>query len=128
MKSDLSKVEVGDKIWTIQDGWIEVTSIERDVNYQILTHRNSYTIDGKILKHHKYPSAFLECPFKEQPIEKIEKDTLVWFRDKPHDFWKYGYYSHFEDGKHYIFNDSKKSTETSTIQAWYIVTTENPLT
>jgi hypothetical protein len=130
MKSDLSKVKVGDKIWTIQGGWVEVTStsIKIPVGYPIETEgKYTYTIDGKGNSKYKYPSAFLEYPFKEQPIEKFEKDTLVWFRDRSHDFWKYGYYSHFENGKHYIFNDSKKSTETSTIQAWYIVTTENPL-
>jgi hypothetical protein len=126
MKSDLREVEVGDKIWTIQDGWIEVTSIERDVNYQILTHRNSYTIDGKILKHHKYPTAFLEYPFKEQPIEK---DTLVWFRDSEDENWMVGYYSHFDSRykKHRCFDYSKKSTETSVNTDWEIVTTENPL-
>ena len=125
MKSDLSKVEVGDKIWTIQDGWIEVTSIERDVNYQILTHRNSYTIDGKILKHHKYPSAFLEYPFKEQPIEK---DTLVYYRDDEEESWKVGYYAYFKNRKHFIFDDSKKSIATTATHSWNIVTTENPLT
>jgi hypothetical protein len=124
MKSDLSKVKVGDKIWTIQDGWIEVTSIERDVNYQILTHGNSYTIDGKILKHHKYPTAFLEYPFKEQPIEK---DTPVWFRDSKGESWSVGYYSHFEDGQHFVFDYSKKSTATDEVSYWKIVTTENPL-
>jgi hypothetical protein len=126
MKSDLRKVEVGDKIWTIQYGWVQVVNVDRD-SYPIETDGSCYTIDGKRWKGDKYPSAFLECPFKEQPIEKIEKDTLIWFRDRSHDFWKYGYYSHFENGKHYIFNDSKKSTETSSVQAWYIVTTENPL-
>ena len=125
MKSDLSKVEVGDKIWTIQDGWIEVTSIERDVNYQILTNKNSYTIDGKILKRHKYPSAFLEYPFKEQPIEK---DTLVYYRDDEEESWRFGYYAYFKNRKHFVFDDSKKSIETTATHSWNIVTTENPLT
>jgi len=127
MKSDLSKVKVGDKIWTIQSGLVEVVKIKDGETYPIRTATSTYMLDGRHYKENKYPSAFLEYPFKEQEIEKIEKDTLVWFRDRLNDFWKYGYYSHFENGKHYIFNDSKKSTETSTIQAWYIVTTENPL-
>jgi hypothetical protein len=127
MKSDLSKVKLGDKIFTIEEGWVEVIGVYTD-SYPIETEGEyTYTIDGKLNEEDKYPSAFLECPFKEQEIEEIEKDTLVWFRDKPNDFWKYGYYSHFENGKHYIFNDSKKSTETSSVQAWYILTTENPL-
>ena len=102
MKSDLSKVKVGGKIWTIEDGWTNVINIEHTDKYPIETENYTYTIDGKVNIDDKYPSAFLEYPFKKQPIEKIEKDTLVWFRDRPTVFWMFGYYSHFENGKHYM--------------------------
>jgi hypothetical protein len=125
MKSDLSKVKVGDKIWTIEDGWTKVVDINLDYTYPIETRNNTYELDGKVNKDDKYPSAFLEYPFKDQPIEK---DTLVWFKDCEDAFWKVGYYSHFENGKHYIFNSSKKSTEINDTTYWEIVTTENPLT
>ena len=125
MKSDLRKIRIGDKIWTIEAGWEEVTDIEAGQPYQIETEKGNYTINGKANIYDKYPSAFLEYPFKEQPIEK---DTLVWFKDCEDAFWKVGYYSHFENGKHYIFNSSKKSTEMNDTTYWGIVTTENPLT
>jgi hypothetical protein len=125
MKTDLSKVKVGDKIWTIVDGWTKVVDINLDYTYPIETRNNTYELDGKVNIDDKYPSAFLEYPFKEQPIEK---DTLVWFKDCEDAFWKVGYYSHFENGKHYIFNSSKKSTEMNDTTYWEIVTTENPLT
>jgi hypothetical protein len=124
MKSDLSKVKVGDKIWTIETGWEEVIDKGYSRNYPIKTPSNSYTFDGKISDEYKYPSAFLEYPFKEQPIEK---DTLVWFRDGEDENWMVGYYSHIEDEVHRCFIESKKSTETDLTAAWYIVTTENPL-
>lgn len=124
MKSDLSKVKVGDKIWTIQEGWIEVKRIDTSEIFSIKTEFNSYTIDGKNYSDDKYPSVFIEYPFKEQPIEK---DTLVWFRDYEHYYWHIGYYSHFKDGKHFIFAGSNKSTETNITNSWKIVTTENPL-
>jgi len=125
MKSDLSKVKVGDKIWTIQDGWIEVIKIENEEPYFVIdTEYETYTIDGKSRIKDKYPSAFLEYPFKEQ---LIEKDTLVWFRDSENENWMVGYYSHFEDGKHHCVDYSKKSTETFDNTNWEIVTTENPL-
>lgn len=124
MKVDLSKVKVGDRIWTIEAGWEEVIDIDYSRNYPIKTPGNSYTFDGKISDEDKFPSAFLEYPFKEQ---QIEKDTLVWFRDTEYTSWRIGYYSHFEDGKHYIFNGSKKSTQTTEYIRWEIVTTENPL-
>lgn len=124
MKSDLSKVKVGDKIWTIEDGWTNVISIERDEDYPIYTKNNTYTFDGKVNIGDKHPSAFLECPFKEQPIER---DTLVWFRDSEDGNWMVGYYSHSQRGNHYCFDYSKKSTQTIAFTHWEIVTTENPL-
>jgi hypothetical protein len=127
MKSDLRKVKAGDEIWTIQQGWQKVISIGRYGNsiYPIETENsNTYTLDGKRHKEDKYPSAFTEYPFKEQPIEK---DTLVWFRDSESDPWSVGYYSHSKKGKHWCFDGSKKSTETKDCLEWKIVTTENPL-
>lgn len=124
MKNDLSKVKVGDKIWTIQEGWTKVTKIN-EYSYPIeTTFPFSYNFDGKSYLSHKYPSAFLECPFKDLPIER---DTLVWYRDIEVDSWRIGYYSHFENGQHFCFINSKKSTETSISNSWNIVTTENPL-
>lgn len=125
MKSDLSKVKVGDKIWTIQEGWTNVKKIDGDSEYPIQTTQiEEYTINGKLYSDDKYPSAFLECPFKEEPIEK---DTLVWFRGSAAENWMVGYYSHSENESHYCFDYSKKSTETIGVSQWNIVKTENPL-
>jgi hypothetical protein len=125
MKSDLRKVKVGDKIWTIQDGWIEVIEIDNEEPYYVIdTEIHTYTIDGKVNITNKYPSAFLEYPFKEQPIEK---DTLVYYRDDEDESWKVGYYAYFKNRKHFIFDDSKKSIATTATHSWNIVTTENPL-
>jgi hypothetical protein len=124
MKSDLSKVEVGDKIWTIQHGWTEVVSIDNSDTYPIETKSYTYAFSGKRWERDEHPSAFTEYPFKEQPIEK---DTLVWFRDTENASWMVGYYSHFENGKHRCFEYSRKSTETNETTHWNIVTTENPL-
>ncbi len=124
MKSDLSKVKVGDKIFTIEDGLVNVISIDDTDKYPIETDGSCYTIDGKRSRGDKYPSAFLEYPFKEQPIEK---DEIVWFRDHEDENWMVGYYSHLEEGIHHCFDYSRKSTETDAISEWRIVTTENPL-
>jgi hypothetical protein len=124
MKSDLSKVKVGDKIWTIEDGWEEVISINlADKKYPIETKNKSYTFYGKLYEANKHPSAFLEYPFKEQ---EIEKDTIVYFRDTKESYWKVGHYSHSTNGHHCVFQKSKKSTETNEVAHFNIVTTENP--
>jgi hypothetical protein len=126
MKQDLSKVKVGDRIWTIQGGWVTVKHPSYIIKgHPIYTGLCSYTIDGKVNVSDKYPSAFLEYPFKEQPIEK---DTLVWYRLSENESWRIGYYSHFEDGLHHCFTGSLKSTQTYETYSWNIVTTENPLT
>jgi hypothetical protein len=124
MKVDLSKVRLGDRIWTIEEGWTKVVDIDLDSKYPIETRNNTYALDGKVNVGDKHPSAFLEYPLKEQ---EIEKDTLVWFRDTEDQHWMVGYYSHFENGHHYIFEYSKKSTEADGTDRWYVVTTENPL-
>jgi hypothetical protein len=126
MKSDLSKVKVGDKIWTIRHGWTTVKYFCSDREYPIGIEKETYTFDGRAVIEDKYPSAFLEFPFKEQPIEK---DTLVYYRDDEEESWKVGYYSHFDNvsKKHWCFMGSKKSTETDLKIRWSIVTTENPL-
>jgi hypothetical protein len=122
MKSDLSNVKRGDKIWTIENGWEKVFSTDYSEKYPIETENCCYTINGKRYSE-EFPSAFLEYPFKEQ---EIEKDTIVWYRDNESMSWFNGYYSHYENGKHYCFNYSKKSTETTLATDWKIVTTENP--
>lgn len=123
MKVDLSKVKVGDKIWTIEEGLTKVLSTDYSTDFPIETEEGSFTLEGKFRMDDKYPSAFLEYPFKEQPIEK---DTLVWYKDYNHESWRVGYYSHFEDDKHFCFAGSGKSTEKNISFSWNIVTTENP--
>jgi hypothetical protein len=58
-KIDLSDVEVGDKLWTIQEG--ETTCVKNRYNmplYKIVTGKITYTLDGKVYYDDKYPSCF----------------------------------------------------------------------
>jgi hypothetical protein len=124
MKVDLSKVKIGDKIWTIQEGWTEVKIINQKYNFPITTsNANKYQFDGKRFNDDRHPSAFLEYPFG---LEVIEKDTLVWYRDYEDESWKFGYYCCFK-GKHWVYVASQKSTQTDKTISYKIVTTENPL-
>jgi hypothetical protein len=89
-----------------------------------------FTKDGRYYKD--TPVVLSHFPYElemKRVEEVIEKDTIVWYRDTEHCTWKNGYYSHFEDGKHYVFNWSLKSTETTETETlfWKIVTTKNPL-
>lgn len=88
----------------------------------------SFTKDGRYLKNTPVVLSHFPYEMKMKKVEQvIAKDTPVWFRDDENEFWGYGYYSHFKNGKHYIFEQSKKSTESISFNFLKIVTTENPL-
>jgi len=70
MKSDLSKVKVGDSIWTIQEGWTEVKDNKNNAYYPIRTEYNCYTLDGKSSTDDQHPSAFLTNPFVDEAFIK----------------------------------------------------------
>jgi hypothetical protein len=70
MKSDLSKVQVGDRIWTIQQGWVTVESVDYHETYPISAGNQCHTIDGKHRTSDTFPSAFTFNPFEQpQPFE-----------------------------------------------------------
>lgn len=56
-------IRVGDKIWTIQEGWTEVENINKEGDtYQIETTNEDYTIEGKYLEEDQHQSAFWSDP------------------------------------------------------------------
>ena len=81
MKSDLSNVKVGQKIWTIQEGWTEVTEIdiENEIMYPIRIGNEWYSLDGKCYKNDNHPSAFLSNPFEKEITEADEDYILIGF-------------------------------------------------
>lgn len=82
MKSDLKDVKVGQKIWTIQEGWTEVIRIIPFSEYPIQTEKDIYLdFDGKYEKEDKHPSAFLENPFEKEITREVEKKMLNDFRN-----------------------------------------------
>jgi len=90
-------------------------------NLMLLEDGRFYQETPIILSHFPYE---LEMKRVE---EVIAKDTIVWYRDNENHSWFNGYYSHFENGLHRVFVNSKKSTETDIFNYWSIVTTKNPL-
>ena len=123
MKSDLSKVEVGDEIFVVQQGWVEV--LDKDEDFVYIKDGIRFPFDGFYCETHAHASAFTEYPFIG--AEEIEKDTLVYYRDNEEEAWRMGYYSHFKDGRHFVFCDSRKESETDDTASWHIVKTKNPL-
>ena len=82
MKSDLSNVKVGDKIWTIQEGWTEVERIANNNSnlFPIYTKRGEcYGLGGSYRLEDKHPSAFLENPFEKGITREVEEEIIKSF-------------------------------------------------
>ena len=59
MKIDLSKKQVGDKVFTAHDGWAKITEIYNYQSYPIMTERlTDYTLNGLCFDRDKHPTAF----------------------------------------------------------------------
>jgi hypothetical protein len=87
-----------------------------------------FTSDGRYFEY--LPPVLSQTPYTLNGFtqnKEIEKDTLVWVKGYENDVWGMRYYSHFEDGKHYCFNEQMTSEETDRNADWLIVETENPL-
>jgi hypothetical protein len=62
--SDLSNLKVGDTLWTLF-GEETIIDINNFTEYKIQTDDNYFTLTGKFLSEHEYPSAFIKNPFIE---------------------------------------------------------------
>jgi hypothetical protein len=87
--ADLSGVKVGDTIWTISDGEIEVTNVKLEDFFPIRTGKvtyTTYTLDGKYQHYDKYPSAFIRNPFENIGFQErwmmVSDNEETWKRRK----------------------------------------------
>lgn len=63
--NDLKNLKVGDKVWTIQDGWTEVKAIVDHANLIETKAGSFYYRNGNNICTDKHPSLFLTNPFEE---------------------------------------------------------------
>ena len=61
---DLKDLKVGDKVWTIQEGWTEIVKIEDAISYKIRTKLNIYSEKGMFINTDLNPSLFLTNPYE----------------------------------------------------------------
>ena len=108
MNSDLRGVQVGDWIWTIQEGWEKVVATKEVLNgYSIETRAATYTLDGKSYLNDKYPSAFLEPPEEFNAVPKpceFKKGDRVLVGDSLESCNQRKYFSHIDsEGNFHCF-------------------------
>ena len=88
----------------------------------------NFTKNGSI--YVDYASVLSHTPYTLNGFSQnsvIEKDTLVWVRDNSLRNWEQRFYSSFQNGKHYCFEDQETSNETNKTTSWNYLETENPL-
>lgn len=106
--SDLSNVEVGDWIWTIQGGWVKVEGIDSST-YAITTKECTYTMDGLRRVYDAYHSAFTEppsCfPAESKPCEFKKGQRVITKRTDGTEARRY--FSHEKNGTFYCFDGGK---------------------
>ena len=103
--NDLSDVQVGDYVWTIQSGWTKVADANSCITHPIAcANRYSYDIEGKVCGMDSYPSAFLEPPeffnAEPKPIEFKKGDRVFVSASlgSAPETWFKAYFSHKSDG------------------------------
>ena len=111
----------------------EVIDISNSVYHPIRVEFNNdfndnFTNDGRLFKN--TPPVLSHTPYTLNSFTQnsvIEKDTLVWVRDNSLRNWEQRFYSSFQNGKHYCFEDQETSNETNKTTSWNYLETENPL-
>jgi len=107
MKNDLSKVKVGDWIWTVTMDWVKVTSVSAGLVYPMEAGGKTYTLAGFFCEIEKNPQAFTEPPVGfeagPKPCEFECGDRVL--ASMNGDDWYRRYYSHLEDGYHMCFKN-----------------------
>jgi len=116
MKSDLSKVKVGDSIWTIQEGWTKVSDNKDSKYYPIRTENETYTLDGRLSTDDQHPSAFLTNPFEgykvdEAFIKEAYQSACSDWKAKLKDKFPEVFKSELEVGKWYKWTDNYYKTD-----------------
>ncbi len=69
LKSDLSKVKVGDWVLTLQFGWAKVKEVNPNYDYPIFVGSETYTEDGELKGGDLFPTCF---PVDQVPSQFLE--------------------------------------------------------
>jgi len=106
LKSDLSKVKVGDWILVLQFGWEKVTVIYGRNVCLVETENSLFTNDGFYSEVHKHPTAFTDPPqelialYGPKPVDLRKGDKVLCKGERR-------YFSHEEDGMYFCFPDGR---------------------
>ena len=108
--SDLSKCKVGDWVWTLDNQWLQIESINPNKNYPIvLSGGKQYTLDGKRYHSDYSPGIFITPPLCFNPVPKPEsvrhfkKGERVLVSDTPNGEKSYRYFAEYNPNKDFPY-------------------------
>lgn len=126
MTTTFETAKVGDRVWDIGRGWGTVEEVLRTswpVRVRFDTsHQESYTYAGGVTVRTPRSLFWDELVIPIKPLPKLKVDTLVRVWDKERSCAKLRYFSHFQEGKIYVFCNGATSY---TIDALYVNCWEN---
>lgn len=118
---EFDKLKVGDKVWNIQHGYIEVTGIKSG-EYPIITgtspNTNSYTKEGKSLSNNKRPNIYKKSPFEQ---EASEFPRIVMVKEIGNNTWIPRVALMIKNGKAIAWNGAdtfEKAKKTNATASW----------
>jgi hypothetical protein len=116
------QIKVGDRVWSIQHGWVTVKGVFSVSEYPISINGNRYTREGLDYKEDMYPSLFWqegttppEALIKPLPQLEVDTKVMVWGEGAKHK----RHFSHFDsNGKICCFNDGSTSWAYKSTNEW----------
>lgn len=127
MTTTFETAKVGDKVWSAENGWGEIWSINDSDSYPIgVIWSNqkcctTYTLGGKRLIAHDHQSLFwdeieIKAPTKPLPDLAVDTKVLVWSAITPK---TRRYFSHFSSsGEMMCFVNGMTSWTTTVTSGW----------
>ena len=116
MTTTFETAKVGDRVWSLQFGWGEISKINDDPSYPIVVEYDrggfdTFTLDCRLDEDHVTQSIFwdevvIEAPTKPLPDLEVDAKVLVWNdtneKNRRH-------FSHFSNGRIYTFDNGTTS-------------------
>lgn len=122
--------QIGDRVWDIRYGWgIIVNNTHQGINERLILCRFNekecyhFTVTGKSLPNDLHPTLFwneFKIPQEAfiKPLPKLEKDTKVLVWDDSSEIKEKRYFSHFNRGRMYCYDQGCTSWLGTTTHDW----------
>ena len=117
MTTTFETAKVGDRVWSIKEGWGEIIEIDYDSDYSLsvkydISGTDTFTFGGyefiaDPMRTLFWDEVVIEAPQKPLPDLKVDAKVLVW--DSKRELARTAHFCCFEDGKIYTYRSGRTS-------------------